>query len=81
MVPKSAGGLSKIRIFGMFFDNHIDSEIGSTWTHVKEIPNTNLLVSLHHNYLKSASMEVLDISKKGEAKKIYSLGEVSGGKF
>ena len=30
---------------------------------------------------KSASLEVLDISKKGEAKKIYSLGEVSGGKF
>ena len=48
------------------------------WTHVKEIPNTKLLVSLHHSYDKSANMAVFDISKKDHIKEIYSLGEVSG---
>ncbi len=53
--------------------------IGSSWTLVKEIPNTNFLVSLHHNYKKSANLEIFDISKKGPAKKVYSLGEVKRG--
>ena len=46
---------------------------------MKEIPNTKLLVSLHHNYEQSANMAVFDISKKDQIKEIYSLGEVSGG--
>ena len=49
-----------------------------SWTHVKEIPNTKLLVSLHHNWEKPANMAVFDISKKDQIKEIYSLGEVSG---
>ena len=52
-----------------------------SWTHVKEIPNSNLLVTLHQNGLKAANMEVFDISTKIKSKKIYSLGEISGGKF
>lgn len=51
------------------------------WTHVTEIPNTKLLVSLHHKSFKSANFELFDISKKGQANKIYSFEEVSGGKF
>ena len=48
---------------------------------MKEIPNTKLLVSLHHNYERSANMAVFDISKKDQIKEIYSLGEVSGGRI
>ena len=48
---------------------------------MKEIPNTNLLVSLHQNLKTSANIEIFDNPKEGKAKKIYSLGEVSGGKF
>ena len=46
---------------------------------MKEISNTKLLVSLHHNWEKSANMAVFDISKKDQIKEIYSLGELSGG--
>ena len=46
--------------------------------HVKEIPNTKLLVSLSHNYNTSANIAVFDISKKDQIKEIYSLGEVTG---
>ena len=48
---------------------------------MKEIPNTKLLVSLHHNYKESANMAVFDISKNDQIKEIYSLGEVSGGRI
>ena len=63
------------------FDNHANPKTGSSWTHIKEISNTNLIVTLNHNAEKSVSMEVLDTSNKREAKKIYSLEEVSGGEF
>lgn len=53
--------------------------IERSWTHIKEITNTSLLVSLHHNTDKSANLEIFDIAKQTEVKKIYSLGEVSGG--
>ena len=46
---------------------------------MKEIPNTKLLVSLHHNCDKLANMAVFDMSKNDQIKEIYSLGEVSGG--
>ena len=45
---------------------------------MKEIPNTKLLVSLHHNPAKSANIAVFDISKNDQIREIYSLGEVSG---
>ena len=45
---------------------------------MKEIPNTKLLVSLNHNYGKSANMAVFDISKNNQIKEIYDLSEVSG---
>ena len=55
--------------------------IENSWTHVKEIPSTTLLVILHHKSRKSANMTVFDISKKDQIQEIYSLGEVSGGKI
>ena len=51
------------------------------WTHVKEIANTGLLVSVHHCYNKSANLEVFDVSRKGHTKKIYSATEVSGSRI
>ena len=48
---------------------------------MKEIPNTKLLVSLHHKMEKSANLAVVDISKKIQIKEIYSLGEVSEGRI
>lgn len=48
------------------------------WTHVKEIPNTRLLVSLNHDDEVSASMEVYDISKQDQVQKIYSFEEIRG---
>ena len=50
-----------------------------SWTHVKEIPKTPYLVSLHHSETESANMEVFDISNKGKIKKIYSFGQLNGG--
>ena len=46
---------------------------------MKEITNTKLLVSLHHDYNCSANMTVFDISKQNQIREIYSLGEVKGG--
>ena len=51
-----------------------------SWTHVKEIANTQFLISLHHGFSKSANLEVFDVSRKGQAKKIYSFEEMSGGR-
>ena len=48
---------------------------------MKEIPNTKLLVSLHHDENNSANMAVFDIPKKDQIKEIYSLGGVSGGRI
>ena len=51
----------------------------SSWTHVKEIANTGLLVSVHHTSRNSANLELFDVSRKGQAKKIYSFEEVFRG--
>jgi len=48
---------------------------------VKEIANTGLLVSVHHCSSKSANLEVFDVSRKGQTKKIYSATEVSGSRI
>ena len=49
-----------------------------SWTHVKEIANTGPLVSVHHCSNTSANLAVFDVSRKEQAKKIYSFEEVSG---
>ena len=48
---------------------------------MKEIADTGLLVSLHHGCCRSANLEVFDVSRKGQTKKIYSVTEVSGGRI
>ena len=53
-------------------------QMGSGWPHLKEIPETRLLVSLHCSYYQSANMEVFDISNKGKIKTIYSFEEAIG---
>ena len=59
----------------------IREEYDNSWTHVKEIADTGLLVSVHHSWEKSASLEVFDVSQAGLAKKIYSFEEVFGCKI
>ena len=70
-------------IFKPFISDPIRSQYikGDSWTHVKEIANTGLLVSLHHNYNQSANLEVFDVSRKGQTKKIYSFEEISGSRI
>ena len=51
------------------------------WTHVKEVANTGFLVSVSHLVYASANLEVFDVSRKGQAKKIFSFEEVSGGRI
>ena len=48
---------------------------------MKEVANTGLLVSVHHSNDKSANLEVFDVSRKGQARRIYSFEEVSGGRI
>lgn len=46
---------------------------------MREIPNSNLLISCHHtNYVKSANFEVFDITRPSNPKKLYSFQEISG---
>ena len=74
-----------LKVFFNFF--HINSYLitisqgDDNWTHVKEIANTRLLVSMQHVGSKSANLEVFDVSRKGQVRKIYSFEEVSGGRF
>src|SRR5690348_13908601 len=51
-----------------------------SWTHVKEISNSKLLISVHHAWKKSASMKLFDISRKEQVREIYFLEEVFGSK-
>jgi hypothetical protein len=55
--------------------------IDGYWTHVKEISNTGLLVSLNQRYNKCAGLEIFDISQKQQVKKIFSFENVVGGKY
>lgn len=50
-------------------------QLGSV--HVKEIPNTGFLVSAQFG--ESANFEIYDVTRKGQAKKVYSFTEVPGG--
>ena len=45
---------------------------------MKEIANTGLLVSVNHNERYSSNLEVFDVSRKEQVRKIYSFEEVSG---
>lgn len=65
--------LSLIQLYYLCIDN--------SWTHVKEIPNTKLLVSLRHNSNQSANLTIFDTSQNIKAKKIYSLGAIYGGQI
>ena len=56
-------------------------ENDDSWANVKEISDTQLLISLNHVFGKLAKMELFDISKKDKVKKVYSFQEVSGGKL
>ena len=51
------------------------------WPHVKEIPGTKLLISLHHSVSKCANIEVFNLGNKGRPRKIYSFDEVIGCMF
>ena len=60
------------------FNNYLKFKIDYGWSHVKEIPNTNFLVSLHHSSTKRANLEIFDLSR-AKAERIYSFEEVLGG--
>lgn len=49
-------------------------------SHLQDLPNTGLLVSLNQCVETSANLEIIDISKPGRTNKVYSFEEVSGGK-
>ena len=48
---------------------------------VKEIANPGLRVSINHCSSVSANLEVFDVSRKEQVRKIYSFEEVSGGRI
>lgn len=56
----------------------IDSTDTCNRTYVKEIPETGLLVSIHHAFSIGANLQIYDISQKGKAQKVYSFEEVRG---
>ena len=51
------------------------------WAHLKEIPNTELLVSLNHIENGSSEMAIFDVSRKDEVKKIFSSGKIDNSKL
>lgn len=55
-----------------------EEEIYNNWTHLKEISNTSLLVSLHHCFHKSTSLEIFDTS---QVRKVYSIEESLGSNY
>lgn len=71
----------------MYFLNDSESydqnnkDFQDNWTHIKEIPNTGLLVSLGHRWKTSAGMEIFDISKKGSARRVYAFEEIMGSEY
>lgn len=69
----------KIQIFQIILNLMMIIMIAYSWTHVKEIPNTTLLVSLHHDWLQGANLGIFDISKKDRINRIYSCELVKGG--
>ena len=48
--------------------------------YLRELPNTGLLVSLNQCVETSANLEIFDISKPGQPRKVYCFEEIQGGK-
>lgn len=48
---------------------------------ISAIPNTKLLVSLHHSNVQGANLGIFDYSCSKSIKKIFELGDVRGGKY
>ena len=62
--------------------SYVDKEDSNySWTHLKEISGSKLLVSLHHSLYKCANIEVFNLTNKGSPEKIYQFDEVIGGRF
>lgn len=76
--------IRKNKNYGSFVGAQIrdvsSSLIVGSWTHVKEILGTRLLISLHYGFRSSANMEIFDLSKKRQMHKIYALGDTPGSK-
>lgn len=47
-------------------------------SHVREIPNSGLLVSLYQYHTHTALLGIYDISQKGKARKVYSYDDTRG---
>ena len=60
------------------FKGYLIFKENMSWTHIKEIPSTRLLVSLHHSSSKLANMEVFDISNQAHIRRVYSFEEIHG---
>ena len=56
-------------------------EYGFSWTHVKEISGTKLLISIQQNITTSANIEVFNLASKRRSEKVCSFDEVIGCKF
>ena len=47
---------------------------------MKEVADSNMLVSLHHSYSQSANFEVFNVTKNN-TQKLFSSGEIKGSKL
>ena len=73
--------LKKVIPNDFFSNENFFAKGGVSRTHVKGIPNTRFLVSLNHIHERSASFEILDISKQMNSHKIYTFEETHGSNF
>ena len=81
-VLKEYSFVTKVLInFELLNHPYVTYEDEYSWTHVREIPDSKLLVSLHHACLDSANITVFNLTKKGRAEMIYSFNEAFGCKF
>ena len=67
---------SKIAFIRIYFSALVVNDY--SYTHLREIPGSKLLVSLNHCYDKYATLEIFDLRNKGRATKVYSLDAVLG---
>lgn len=68
-------------MFRGMMSSSLSQDYDATCTHVKEVTNTRLLVSVNYQWDQSAHLEVFDVSRKGQVKKLYSFEEISGSKI
>ena len=62
----------------MIYIHPINLEV--SWNHVKEIPNTELLCSLNHEYSSRGIIKIFDVSQKVQQREIFSTEVIEGGK-